>query len=264
MKYCLLTLFVFSFVMANAQDSSRVNTADMRLLYPVLWQQTASEYRALCYQAYNTASLRLQLLPRKIKRKKNLAIITDIDETVLDNSYMQAQLIKNNAFYTDAFWKQWVNKSAATTVPGAVEFLQMASKKGIQIFYISNRDTASVAVTLSNLKQYNFPDADMAHLLFRSNTSSKEIRRQTVMQKHDVLMLLGDNLADFTSLFEQKNIDDRFAETDKAREEWGKRFIVLPNPVYGDWEGAFYNNQHGLTEAQKQTILLQLLKGFMP
>ncbi len=264
MKYRLTAFFIFLFVMANAQDSSHISAANMRLLYPVLWQQTASEYRALCYQAYNTASLRLQQLPRKTRHKKNLAIITDIDETLLDNSYMQAQLIKNNASYSETFWKQWVNKSAATTVPGAVEFLQMASRKGIHIFYISNRDTASVAATLINLKQYHFPNADTAHLLFRTTTSSKETRRQTVMQKYNVLMLLGDNLADFTALFEQRNIEDRFAETDKDKEQWGKRFIVLPNPVYGDWEGAFYNNQHGLTEAQKQTVLLQLLKGFMP
>ncbi len=236
----------------------------MRLLYPTLWQQDAAEYRALCYQAYNVAALRIQQLPKKMKRKKNLAIITDIDETVLDNSYFQAQLIKNNTSYSDAFWKQWVSKSAATTVPGAVEFLQMASHKGIHVFYISNRDTSGVAATLVNLKQYSFPDADTAHLLFKSNTSSKENRRGTVMQKYNVVMLLGDNLADFTSLFEGRGIDDRFAETDKAKEDWGKRFIVLPNPVYGDWEAAFYDYQRPLTEAQKEALLLKLLKGFMP
>ena len=264
MKYIIAFFLLLSVAVATAQDTAHISNANMRLVYPVLWQQAAAEYRALCYQAYNTAALRIQQLPKKVRRKKNLAIITDIDETVLDNSYMQAQLIKNNASYSDTFWKQWVNKSAATTVPGAVEFLQMARRKGIHIFYISNRDTASVLATLINLKQYNFPDADTAHLLFRSNTSSKENRRQMVMQKYNVVMLLGDNLADFTSYFEGKNIEDRFAETDKAKQDWGKRFIVLPNPVYGDWEAAFYNHQRGLTEAQKEEILLQLIKGFMP
>ena len=264
MKYGFVFFLLLLSVTVKAQDTAHIDAADMRLLYPTLWQQEAAEYRALCYQAYNTALLRIQLLPKKIKRKKNLAVITDIDETVLDNSYFQAQLIKNNASYSDVFWKQWVNKSAATTVPGAVNFLQMSSRKGIHVFYISNRDTSAVAATLINLKQYHFPDADTAHLLFRSRTSSKENRRQTVMQKYHVIMLLGDNLADFSSLFEGKNTDDRFAETDAAKEDWGKRFIVLPNPVYGDWEAAFYDYQRGLREAQKEALLLNLLKGFTP
>ena len=63
-------------------------------LYPVLWQQTAAEYRALCYQAFNIAELRLNEILRKNSQKENLAIITDLDETVLDNSNIQAQIIK--------------------------------------------------------------------------------------------------------------------------------------------------------------------------
>ncbi len=265
MKYFLASLFLFVVCNNYAQDSSAsVSAPGMRLIYPVLWQQTAADYRALCYQAYNTATLRIEKLPRKMRRKKNLAIITDIDETVLDNSYFEAQLIKNNMPYSDSFWNIWAAKGAATTVPGALEFLQMAKKKGIHIFYISNRYTVSVPATLINLRQYNFPDADSSHLLFKTTISSKESRRQEVMQKYNVIMLMGDNLPDFSTDFETKTIDSRFAATDKHEEEWGKKFIVLPNPMYDDWEDAFYNNQHGLTEKQKMDILMKLLKGFMP
>src|SRR5258706_10018286 len=59
----------------------------------VLWQQTAAEYRALCYQAYNLAALRISQIPKKDYRKNKLAIITDLDETILDNSYASAQLM---------------------------------------------------------------------------------------------------------------------------------------------------------------------------
>src|SRR5579875_890289 len=96
MKHLLLPFLLICTLAASAQDSITKNISNTRLIYPVLWQQTAAEYRALCYQAYNIATLRLQQLSRKTKRKKNLAIITDIDETVLDNSYFEVELIKNN------------------------------------------------------------------------------------------------------------------------------------------------------------------------
>ena len=230
-------------------------------IYPILWQQQSAEYRALCYQAFNIAALRLKEIAKSKKHNKHFAIITDLDETILDNSYLQAELIKNGLLFTEGFWKQWTNKSAATAVPGAVEFLQMAKQKGINIFYISNRDTDEVKTTLINLQKLNLPDADTAHMLFESNTSSKEIRRQIVMKKYKVVMLLGDNLNDFTQAFEKKSDDDRKAETDKVREEWGKKFIVLPNSSYGEWENAIYDYERNLTPEQKEIKRMEKLSG---
>ena len=173
--------------------------------------------------------MRLSEIPRKKLKKQKVAIITDLDETILDNSYGEAQLIKERREHSNQTWKEWTSQSAATGVPGAVEFLQMAKQKGITIFYISNRDTSIVASTLINLKKLQLPDADTSHMLFLSNTSSKETRRQIVMNKYNVVMLLGDNLNDFMQVFEERKISDRFAETDKVKNEWGKKFIVLPN-----------------------------------
>jgi len=121
----------------------------------VLWQQQAAEYRALCYQAFNMAGLRLNEALKNKPGKQKLAIITDLDETILNNSYSEAQLIKDGKEYSNQLWKDWIRQSAATGVPGAVEFLQMAQKKGIVIFYISNRDKTDVANTLINLRNCN-------------------------------------------------------------------------------------------------------------
>jgi len=230
--------------------------------YPVLWQQTAAEYRALCYQAFNIAALRLNEIPKNKLRQQKLAIITDLDETILDNSYSEAQLIKEGKEHSNQSWKEWTSQSAATAVPGAVEFLQMARKKGITIFYISNRDTGDVASTLINLKKLQLPDADTAHMLFLSNTSSKETRRQIVTSKYNVVMLLGDNLNDFMHVFEGKKIDDRFVETDKVKEQWGKIFIVLPNATYGEWENAVYDYDRKLNLEERETKRKTKFKGY--
>ena len=62
--------------------------------------------------------------------------------------------------------------------------------------------------------------------------------------------MIGDNLDDFSDVFERKSVSDRFAEVDKAKDLWGKRFIMIPNAMYGTWENAIYNYER-LTEAQK-------------
>jgi 5'-nucleotidase (lipoprotein e(P4) family) len=249
---------------APAQDAGiTLQQAEVRMKeYPVLWQQQSAEYRALCYQAFNLALLRLNEIPRRQFKKQSLAIITDLDETILDNSYSEAQLIKDGKSYSSEAWKNWTNRSAATAVPGAVAFLQAASQKGAHIFYISNRDTSDIPSTLLNLQKLQLPDADTSHMLFLTNTSSKEARRQLVMSKYKVIMLLGDNLTDFTTAFEKNPAADRKAETDKVQEEWGKKFIVLPNATYGEWENAVYDYKRGLSPEERESLRKGKLVGY--
>ena len=262
-KLCLIVL-LFIGSGAYSQDSLAIyKQIEINLkTLPVLWQQHAAEYRALCYQAFNIATLRLNEIPANKLKSGKLAIITDLDETILENSYAEAQLIIEGKERTSTTWKKWTSKSAATAVPGAVEFLQAAKQKGLTIFYISNRDTGEVKSTLINLKKLQLPNADTEHMLFLSNTSSKEIRRQTVMNRYDVIMLMGDNLNDFMQVFEGRNIADRIAETDKVRTDWGRKFIVLPNATYGEWEHALYDYEDNLTRQQRDAKRKQKLIGY--
>src|SRR5580765_474488 len=92
---CSCAFTVYALLAQDSSYSSMRSQPETDLkLYPVLWQQTAAEYRALCYQAFNIAALRLNEIPGKKFRKEKLAIITDLDETILDNSYADAKLIK--------------------------------------------------------------------------------------------------------------------------------------------------------------------------
>lgn len=224
----------------------------------VLYMQKAAEYRALAYQAYNLARLRLDAdldkknvkkLP-KDQRKLPRAIVVDIDETVLDNSPAQAFGIKNGRAFNTRDWYTWGEMRKAKAVPGAVDFLNYAVSKGVKIFYVSNRDEVQKAATIENLKTVGFTDVSPENVLLRTAESGKDARRSIAGSKHRIVMLIGDNLDDFTSAFERKSVADRFAEVEKARTEFGHRFIVLPNAMYGTWENAIY--EYGrLTEAQK-------------
>jgi 5'-nucleotidase (lipoprotein e(P4) family) len=225
-----------------------------------LYQQRAAEYKALCFQAYNTAKLRLDMAIAK-HSKRPFAVVTDIDETLLDNSpYDAARAIQNLEFDSKA-WKQWTAKGIADTVPGAPAFFKYAASKGVTVFYITNRDEDERAGTLKNLKLYNLPNADSVHLLLKQKESSKETRRQQVLKTHQIILLCGDNLPDFDMLYDNHPPEEsRMATTEKLKKEFGSRYIVIPNPSYGDFERAIFNYSHTLTNAQKDSVIKAKLK----
>ena len=247
--------------LAQAQDTTKFSAETLKL-YPILWQQTAAEYRALCYQAFNLAKARIDDVIKREPGKNNLAIITDLDETVLNSSNITAQMIKTGKDINSQEWLQWIKTVDPPVVPGAVEFLQYAASKKINVFYISNREVSGLQFTLSILQKLQLPDADTSHMLFLSNDFSKEPRRRVVMKNYDVVLLLGDNLNDFMQVFEEKRIGERLNETDRVKEEWGKKFIVLPNATYGEWESALYDYHDSLPFDQIMTTLKAELQGF--
>lgn len=230
-------------------------------IYTTVFQQKAAEYRALCYQAYNLAFLRLgQALT--INNGKPRAIITDIDETVLDNSsYAAGEALKGKDYQSDT-WKNFTSLAVSDTVPGALHFLQFAASNGVEVFYVTNREESERAGTVTNLKKFGFPNVDDKHLLMKQQTSGKEARRQQVASNYDVVLLLGDNLSDFTFLFDKKSTDDRNNNTNALAPLFGNKFIVLPNPNYGDWETALYQYNYKLTGAQKDSVLRSVIKPY--
>lgn len=231
------------------------------LIMSVLYHQKAAEYRALCYQAYNLATLRLSQSLSRDPHPKPPAVVVDIDETVLDNSPYEAKLILTDNTYP-TYWKDWCELATAKALPGALEFLKFADSAGVAIYYVSNRSVELVEATMRNLKNLGFPQADISHLLLKKQDSSKEGRRQAISQNHEIVLLIGDNLNDFASVFERKGISERFAEVDKLKTAFGQKFIVLPNAMYGEWEGALYNFNWSLPVEERESLRRAALRAF--
>ena len=232
----------------------------------VLWTQSSAEYRALAFQTFSLAKLRLDqnlAQHRSRRRAARPAIIVDADETVLDNSRFQAELILRGAAYTPQAWTAWCDRADAGAVPGAVEFLNYAFSHGVHVFYITNRRQTEKAGTVTNLKQLGFPDVSDDTVMIREQgaTASKESRRQSVRSRYRVVMLVGDNLNDFNDDFAGKSIADRKAQVDRERADFGSQYIVLPNPMYGDWESAVYGNASNLSEAERRERRRAALRG---
>jgi len=252
-KYILLTISLLPFF-AFAQNPARDYTN------AVLWQQTSGEYRALCFQAYNFARLSLKDAVWADSSAKPNCVIVDIDETVLDNSAFQGHEIRKGLSYNPADWTTWTNLVQADTVPGALAFLKFAASKNIETFYLSNRDEKDYTATLKNLQKFGFPYADDAHLLVSKGTSNKEPRRQMIAETHNILMLCGDNLSDFSNIFyrENKNTSE---QVNLNQQLFGVKFIVLPNPMYGDWEKPLYQGEN-LSDKDKAKQRLERLKSY--
>ncbi|MDX2188735.1 MAG: 5'-nucleotidase, lipoprotein e(P4) family [Bacteroidota bacterium] len=253
-KYILIILLFFSFI-GNSQKNSASHNVNA-----VLWFQHSSEAEACYIQTFNYAKLRLRELAATGKTK--MAIVSDLDETLIDNSMFYGKQVKENKSFTLETWQAWEKLSMAEATAGALDFLKTADSLGFTIFYLSNRYAVNIGYTLKNLTKLNFPQSDSTHILLYTTTTNKEPRRQSIINKgYTIEMLLGDNLNDFSSDFEKQMPSERHFQVLKMRNEYGKRYFVFPNPMYGAWMDALHGYQHHLSEEEKAVIREQTIIG---
>ena len=220
-------------------------------LQAVLWMQTSAEYQALCSAAYRQAagSLAEALTDPQWSavpgagddRGLPPAIILDLDETVLDNSPLQGQLVLDRTPYLPATWQAWVARAEAGLLPGAEEFFEVAGARGVEVYFVTNRTAAEEASTIANLQKLGIT-ATADHVLCSGEsgwTSDKTARRAEVARRHRVLLLVGDDLNDFVST-SGTTPAERMALARRFSTRWGRDWILLPNPVYGSWDRALY------------------------
>jgi 5'-nucleotidase (lipoprotein e(P4) family) len=246
-----LVIFITSCASVFAQNASENLNA-------VLWTQSAAEYYAAAVQTYRAAERQLLTAVRDPNwtaaveqtmmefAKLPPAVILDLDETVIDNSAVQARLIKQNRRYSESEWTRWINESRSGLVPGAMDFLKVAHGAGVAIFYITNRQCEPANPrdpTVVNLKQLGLPFA-ATRLFCRADTGDKSPRRSKIANAYRVLLIVGDDFNDFYSVPEaQMNITGRLAAVRAHDRYWGDRWFMLPNPMYGNWERALGANK---------------------
>jgi 5'-nucleotidase (lipoprotein e(P4) family) len=226
--------------------------------YALLWVANSAEYKALCYQAYNLAKLRLdQRLSSR--RAKKPAIVLDLDETVLSNLPYYLTLYLEGEEYSEESWRIWVEHRAAEAIPGTKEFLDYAKSCNVEIFYISNRSEKSIDATFDNIAALGLP-ITRDHLLLKNEIDSKETRREVVRQGFEIILLIGDNLIDFNELFDKKPTSKHRDElVTKNYKDYGDKFIMLPNPLYGQWFSSLLNYDYSHNPEAKFKITKQSL-----
>lgn len=236
------------------------------------WQMSA-EAQGLMMQAFETAKFRLDVAISKNGGTGNgLAIITDMDDTIVDGVHYTTDLMLGGKRNNVQFAK-FLMTDACNALPGALDFLNYAKEKGVEIFYLTNRsergyksteegyqnkngydekqdsilDDLGITmydISLKQLQYLKFPYANEGHLIInnaeKNSKKSKEAARQSIIAKgFKIAMLLGDDINDFTDDFEK----DAVIRAEKAKDapyhdKWGTEWIVLPNSVYGSWYNA--------------------------
>jgi len=261
MNRFFITIILVS-MLASCKEKAVVETVipenQDHLIASILWFQSSAEMQALFYQGYNAAKASLSDKIKKRDNKKPKAVIMDIDETILDNSPVETLQVKGNLAFSDSLWLAWVNKASAELLPGAKDFIRFADSVGVEVFYLSNRESKDEFLpTLNNLIAKGLPFADSIHLVLRDDLSSKEIRRGSIAEKYDILLLIGDNLADFDQIFDARGDDLGFGAVKNYSKKFGRDFIILPNPMYGPWMNASIKNLEDTTIRAK---LIRALK----
>lgn len=228
-----------------------------------LWMQHATEYRVSAEQVYRLATERLgsavaapgtaalEQLDADAETLATLptAIVVDLDETVLDNSFYQARRALAGGEYDEASWQAWMSEASAPVIPGARDFLLAAAEAGHRIFYVTNRQCLPSSSTPNdpcpaktwtqrNLIALDLPNAgDSGALILRGErpewrASDKSVRRAWLAERYRIVALVGDDLRDFV---------DRATYADRKSQlqgYFGSRWFLLPNPLYGSWERA--------------------------
>jgi acid phosphatase len=245
-----------------------------------LWMQTALECRLICEQAYLLAGERLEEALADSSWTAALeqegeyeglppAVILDVDMTVLDNTAFEARLVREGRGFERPLWDEWVGLAEAPAVPGALAFARRARGLGVEIFYVTNRRAQHEEATRRNLEAEGFPlSRERDTVLMRDEREewdgNKASRRAHVAETHRILLLLGDDANDFLSgtLGPGLGPEGRLARAEEFQAHWGRRWIMLPNPLYGSWQSALYGFRDELAPEEKRRLQLEALRPF--
>lgn len=247
-------------------------------LNATLWMQGAAEYRLDTQAKYRQAKATLDraIADRRwtaaveqtgdVLRLRPMAVIMDLDETVLDNSLFQGELTKRRTLFSLDLWNAWVARGEATALPGATDFIAYAESRGVTVFYVTNRTDDGEAATRRNLERLGIRlPANIDTVLTSGEkpgwTSDKTSRRAAVAETHRILMLVGDDLGDFIGAYRDAP-ENRLAAAQHHAAWWGERWVLLANPAYGSWEAALYGRQFSLPESEILRLKWEKLKAY--
>jgi 5'-nucleotidase (lipoprotein e(P4) family) len=201
------------------------------------WVRDSSEYRADLIQTYRLAGEALEELAAG-REPGTWAVALDADETVIDNSLYQKEREALGEGFDRESWAAWTARREAPPLPGAVEFLERVRALGGTIAIVTNRDDELCPDTEADFEAFGIPYDVILCRVHRE--SPKEKRWKSIEDGtsplgppgREILMWLGDNIGDFPG----QTQDLRLAPAE-AYDAFGRRWFVLPNPVYGSWQG---------------------------
>ncbi len=174
---------------------------------------------------------------------KPLAVVLDIDETAVLNLGFEADAA-DGVPYDQARWEAWerTGGSDVVPVPGVLDMAKAAKAENVALVFNSNRSAANAGQTAAMLTGLGFGAPVHGDTLWlqgdaASTSSGKDARRWAITKKYCVIAMAGDQLGDFSDLFNAPGqaFEQRRASVGGRYTSvlWGHGWFMLPNPVYG-------------------------------
>jgi 5'-nucleotidase (lipoprotein e(P4) family) len=172
--------------------------------------------------------------------RKPLAIVFDIDETAILNLGYEADAARRGETFDPQRWADWerTGRTQVAVVPGLLDVIKVARIENITVVFNSNRSVAHAAETAAMLDGVGLgPVVQGETLWLQGDGGGKDARRWAIAAKYCVVAMSGDQLGDFSDLFNAPAMlpgarRDAVAGR-KTSLMWGHGWFMLPNPVYG-------------------------------
>jgi 5'-nucleotidase (lipoprotein e(P4) family) len=221
----------------HTAPASPVSAASAVLPDAVRWVSDSAEYRALALQAYRAAGAHVDQ-QAAARQRGGWAVVLDADETVISNLQYEIERRGQGMAFTTEHWDAWVKRRAAAPIPGAAAFLSRVRALGGRIAIVTNRLDSQCADTAAVFKTHALV-YDVMLCRPSAGPSDKNPRFAAVASGQafgsttpvDIVAFLGDNILDFPALSQAM-----LASGDAAFSDFGVRFFIIPNPLYGSWQ----------------------------
>lgn len=195
----------------------------------VRWAQS-DEHHAAIAGIYASALDEILHTATRLPGDVQWVVVSDVDETLIDNSAYQVETGSN---FTPETWAAWEARGDAVPLQGAVALVDAVHAAGGQMAYVTNRKNHDATQAL--LEKHGMWGED-DRLCVRVEESDKSSRRASIRegtagcgwegQPMRVLAYLGDQFGDFPAEGE---------EPSDGTNLWGSRWFMIPNPMYGEW-----------------------------
>jgi len=173
---------------------------------------------------------------------KPFAAVFDVDETVLLNLGFEYGEAIHPQPYDEARWQAWerTGTHAVMPVPGAAQALAALRAMGVTVVFNSNRSVGNAASSAAAIDDAGIGPAVHGETLYLAGDDAmgtrKDGRRAAIVAKYCVIAMGGDQLGDFSDLFNASLAPTARRAATLApviAAKWGAGWFVLPNPTYG-------------------------------
>jgi predicted secreted acid phosphatase len=238
MKKIYLAGFLFAISFSAFAEEPQVNLSDVKKELRAYHDSGAYERDITAVSHAAQAYLDQYLAKTAPPSQKKLAIVYDIDETLLSN---YASMDSNDFGGPLSYVIQSMKKSDAKPIQPMLALYDYAQTKGIAQFFVTGRKEDLRAVTIKNLEKAGYSGWKKLYLEpnevnYKSAADFKAVvREELIKQGYDIVFSMGDQCSDLEAApdLPRPTVEISLPKIcHNAMGDYEDRAFKLPNPYY--------------------------------